>query len=59
MSAKKGLGKGLDALFADNFLDLEQDSNAETTLRVSQISPVSISTRPRWSSWPPPLRSTD
>ena len=39
MSAKKGLGKGLDALFADNFLDLEQDSNAETTLRVSQIEP--------------------
>ncbi|MBQ8599912.1 MAG: ParB/RepB/Spo0J family partition protein [Clostridia bacterium] len=39
MSAKKGLGKGLDALFADNFLDLEEETKAETALRLSQIEP--------------------
>lgn len=39
MSAKKGLGKGLDALFADNSLSLEEEKAGETTLRLSSIEP--------------------
>ena len=36
---KKGLGKGLDALFEDNLLDLDAPSGGETLLRLSQIEP--------------------
>lgn len=36
---KKGLGKGLDALFEDNALDLEQSGGGEELLRVSAIEP--------------------
>ncbi len=36
---KKGLGKGLDALFEDNRLDLDGPSGGETLLRLSQIEP--------------------
>ena len=36
---KKGLGKGLDALFEDNRLDLDAPSGGETLLRLSQIEP--------------------
>lgn len=36
---KKGLGKGLDALFEDNALDLEQASGGEALLRLSSIEP--------------------
>lgn len=36
---KKGLGKGLDALFEDNSYDLEPQSGGETLLRLSQIEP--------------------
>ena len=39
MSAKKGLGKGLDALFADNSLSLEEQKGGETLLRLSSIEP--------------------
>ncbi len=36
---KKGLGKGLDALFEDNRLDLDAPSGGETLIRLSQIEP--------------------
>lgn len=36
---KKGLGKGLDALFADNLVELDEPKKADTTLRLSQIEP--------------------
>ena len=36
---KKGLGKGLDALFEDNSYDLEQQGGGETLLRLSKIEP--------------------
>lgn len=36
---KKGLGKGLDALFEDNSYDLEPQGGGETLLRLSQIEP--------------------
>lgn len=36
---KKGLGKGLDALFEDNSFDLEPQGGGETLLRLSQIEP--------------------
>lgn len=36
---KKGLGKGLDALFEDNSYDLETPSGGETLIRLSQIEP--------------------
>ena len=36
---KKGLGRGLDAVFSDNLLDLEESQGGETVLRVSQIEP--------------------
>ncbi len=36
---KKGLGRGLDAVFDDNLLDLEEKKGGETTLRLSQIEP--------------------
>ena len=36
---KKGLGRGLDAVFSDNLLDLEEPQGGETVLRVSQIEP--------------------
>ena len=36
---KKGLGKGLDALFEDNALDLEQAGGGEELLRISAIEP--------------------
>ncbi len=36
---KKGLGRGLDAVFNDNLLDLEETTGSETTLRLSQIEP--------------------
>lgn len=36
---KGGLGKGLDALFADNLVELEEPKKADTTLRLSQIEP--------------------
>ncbi len=36
---KKGLGKGLDALFEDNALDLEQPAGGEVQLRVSAVEP--------------------
>ncbi len=36
---KKGLGKGLDALFADNLVELEESKRADTVLRLSQIEP--------------------
>ena len=36
---KKGLGRGLDAVFNDNLLDLEQSPESETILRLSQIEP--------------------
>lgn len=36
---KKGLGKGLDALFEDNRYDLEEQAGGETLLRLSQIEP--------------------
>ncbi len=39
MAAKKGLGKGLDALFEDNSFDLEEQPKEKTTLRISQIEP--------------------
>lgn len=36
---KKGLGKGLDALFADNLVELEQEQRPDALLRLSQIEP--------------------
>lgn len=36
---KKGLGKGLDALFEDNSYDLEPQGGGETLIRLSQIEP--------------------
>lgn len=36
---KKGLGKGLDALFADNLVELEEQPKSESTVRLSQIEP--------------------
>ncbi len=36
---KKGLGKGLDALFVDNSYDLEPQGGGETLIRLSQIEP--------------------
>lgn len=36
---KKGLGKGLDALFEDNSYDLEPQGRGETLIRLSQIEP--------------------
>ena len=36
---KKGLGKGLDALFEDNSYDLEPHGGGETLIRLSQIEP--------------------
>lgn len=36
---KKGLGKGLDALFLDNTVDLEGPAQEKSTLRLSQIEP--------------------
>lgn len=36
---KKGLGKGLDSLFEDNTIDLEESKKADATLRLSQIEP--------------------
>lgn len=36
---KKGLGKGLDALFEDNTVELEEAQKADTVLRLSQIEP--------------------
>ncbi len=36
---KKGLGKGLDALFEDNTVELEETQKADTVLRLSQIEP--------------------
>ncbi len=36
---KGGLGKGLDALFADNSIELEQPQKPDTTLRISLIEP--------------------
>ncbi len=39
MATKKGLGKGLDALFEDNLFELEEQPKEKTTLRVAQIEP--------------------
>ncbi len=39
MASKKGLGKGLSALFEDNSFELEQSQEEKSTLRVSQIEP--------------------
>ncbi len=36
---KGGLGKGLDALFADNLMELEEQPKQDTLLRLSQIEP--------------------
>lgn len=36
---KKGLGKGLDALFLDNTVDLEAPAQEKSLLRLSQIEP--------------------
>lgn len=36
---KKGLGKGLDALFADNLVELEEQPKSESTVRLSLIEP--------------------
>ena len=36
---KKGLGKGLDALFADNLMELEAQQQESAVLRLSQIEP--------------------
>lgn len=36
---KKGLGKGLDALFLDNTVDLEAPTQEKSVLRLSQIEP--------------------
>lgn len=36
---KKGLGKGLDALFMDNSYDLEEQGGGESLIRLSQIEP--------------------
>lgn len=36
---KKGLGKGLDALFMDNSYDLEEQGGGESLVRLSQIEP--------------------
>ncbi|MBQ7096373.1 MAG: ParB/RepB/Spo0J family partition protein [Clostridia bacterium] len=36
---KKGLGKGLDALFLDNTVDLEVPTQEKSVLRLSQIEP--------------------
>ena len=48
--AKGGLGKGLEALFADN----STDSGAVSSLAVSEIEPnrAAILTRRRLQSWP-------
>ena len=39
MKKTKGLGKGLDSLFEDNTIELEEPQKADTTLRLSQIEP--------------------
>lgn len=36
---KKGLGKGLDALFADNLVELDEQPKSEALVRLSQIEP--------------------
>ena len=36
---KKGLGRGLEAVFEENLVDLEDSGKVETTLRLSQIEP--------------------
>ena len=36
---KKGLGRGLDALFVDNTLDLDSSNGSISTLRLSEIEP--------------------
>ena len=36
---KKGLGKGLDALFDENTIELELAAQEKATLRLSQIEP--------------------
>ncbi len=36
---KKGLGRGLDAIFEENTLNLEEAPQAEATLRIAQIAP--------------------
>lgn len=39
MKQQRGLGKGLDALFTDNSIDMAQGANGTTTLRLSEIEP--------------------
>ncbi len=39
MKKEKGLGKGLDSLFEDNTVELEEPKAADATLRLSQIEP--------------------
>ena len=39
MKKEKGLGKGLDSLFADNMIELDEPQKADTTLRISLIEP--------------------
>jgi len=36
---KKGLGRGLDAVFSDNLMDFSEGAGNETVLRLSQIEP--------------------
>ena len=36
---KKGLGRGLDAVFGDNMLDLGESAGNETVVRLSQVEP--------------------
>ncbi len=42
---KKGLGKGLDALFADNLLELDENGQELSRLRLSQIEPDKLQPR--------------
>lgn len=37
--AKKGLGKGLDSIFADNYIEVSQKRDGLQTLRLSEIEP--------------------
>ena len=36
---KKGLGKGLDSIFADNYIEVAASSEGVKTLRLSEIEP--------------------
>ena len=46
--AKKGLGRGLDALLADNEIEVRRDSETPQTVRISDIEPAQGQPRKSW-----------